>query len=156
MSEVYSCPTCHTKSTAYYQRLSPGIVRALIKFKRAVIDKGENSVHLYKDMDGTDNQLTTSEHMNFSKLRQHGLVAKVKVDGQVQRGYWLLTQRGAAFLRGELSVPIKVKTLNNHVIDHDPVHVNIMEVLGSRPIFDDITEIESERHPLDLAQMRLV
>lgn len=149
MTEVFDCPTCHHTSNAYWHRLSPGVVTALVKFKHAVIAKGENSVHLLKDMDGTDNELTRHEWNNFTKLRFHGLAVR---DKQAGAGYWLLTSRGNKFLRGELSVSLKVKTLNNHVIDHDELMVSVSDVMGSTPYFDDIKSVERERLPLEVDQ----
>lgn len=156
MSEVYTCPTCGHEETAYWRTLNAGNVRALIKFRRAIGYHGRNEIHLYKDMDGHDFKLTTAEQMNWTKLRFHGLVAKVKEDGQIKRGYWLLTARGAAFLRGDLDVPRKVKTLNNRVIEHDDVYVSVDQVAGSRPVFDDLWDMQRERQPLELQQVPLL
>ena len=41
MSEKHYCTHCGSQSNIYYHRVSPGIVDALIKFKRAVLKKGE-------------------------------------------------------------------------------------------------------------------
>lgn len=149
MSEIYECPHCHHSSNAYWHRLSPGVANALIKFKRAVIAKNENSVHLLKDMDGTPNELTRHEWNNFTKLRFHGLAVP---DKNAKAGYWLLTHRGNEFLLGRLSVPLKVKTLNNHVVDHDELTVSISDVMGSTPHFDDISSIEVERQGIETQQ----
>lgn len=149
--EDFHCPTCHHTSTAYWHKLNPGLVKALIKLRAAVHQYQRNSIDIHHEMN-----LTTTEAMNWTKLRFHGLVAKVKVDGQVQRGYWLLTSNGAAFLRGELAVPAKVKTLNNHVEDHDRIEVTVEDVMGEVPYFEDIATIERERQPIELAQARLL
>lgn len=142
-ADIHHCPTCHAQSFKYWHRLTPGIVYALVKFKRAVIAKGENSVHTRKDMDGTANELTKGEYANWTLLRYHALVAK---DDKAGAGYWLLTARGNAFLKGLEAVPQRVQTLNNHVIDHDDVHVTIDQVIGSTPFFEE----EREREPIAL------
>lgn len=141
MSELHICELCHAQSYAYWHPLTAGVVNALVKFRRAVIAKGVNSVHTRKDMDGTPNELEKGEYANWTLLRYHGLVAKDKDAG---RGYWLLTHRGAEFLKGNLAVPARVKTLNNHVIDHDPEHVSVRDVLGSLPYFPEIETLERE------------
>ena len=147
--ETHTCPECGQQSYVYWFTLTPGLVGALVKLKRAVIDKGENSVHTRKDMDGTPNELTKNEYGNFTRLRFHGLVAK---DDDAGRGYWLLTKRGNAFLKGQESVPRRVQTLNNKVIGHDEVWVTIEEVMGSTPYFEDIETTEREAVPIELAQ----
>jgi hypothetical protein len=151
MSNLHICPTCHTKSNLYWSRLSPGLVGILVKFRHAIKAKGENSIHLQRDMTGR-NELSKTQYANCQKLRFHGLIAHDKKAGA---GYWLLTRRGRAFLDGELPVPRRVQTLNNHVVDHDEVHVTVEDVLGDTPYFDDIQTIESEPVPLEVAQGRL-
>ena len=150
MKEAHVCPTCHHEATAYWHRLTPGLVNALLKLREAVKEQGHNHIDIHNEM-----TLTTTEAMNWTKLRFHGLVAKYREDGEVQRGQWVLTSRGAAFLRGELRVPAKVKTLNNCVIDHDEQDVSMRDVYGSVPYFEDIDTIEREVMPLNLTQTGL-
>lgn len=116
------CEHCGASMKEYWHPLSSGYVSALIKFANGVREKRENKIHLLQDLWGP-NQLSRHEWNNFTHLRFHGMVAKVKEkdDGGELRhiaGYWLLTRKGGAFLRGEISVPKKVKTFRNEVIDH--------------------------------------
>jgi hypothetical protein len=46
-----------------------------------------------------------NEYANFQKLRYHGLIAKVLVSTGKSRDRWLITRRGWAFLRGEVTIP---------------------------------------------------
>lgn len=62
------------------------------KMIRAVHTKGVNSLHLSKE-----GVLNHGELCNLIRPHKHGLVAKVKGEA----GAWLITQKGAAFLRGE-------------------------------------------------------
>lgn len=148
-SELYVCPTCHGHSNMTWHRLTPGLVQALVKVRKAVIKNEYNCVKL------AEIGLSTTERMNFSKLRQHGLVAKYRLDGEVKRGYWVLTNRGASFLRGELAVPARVQTLNNHVVDHERDEVTITDVLGSVPQWEEFATIKREAVPLELTQAGL-
>lgn len=141
MSELYVCEHCGAQSYSYWHPITSGLVNALVKFRRAVIAKGDNSVHTRKDMDGTPNELEKSEYANWTMLRYHGLVAKDKGAG---RGYWLLTHRGAEFLKGNLAVPARVKVLNNHIVDRDQQYVSIRDVLGTVPYFETIETLERE------------
>lgn len=140
-AETYVCPHCHAQSYAYWHAVTPGIVNALVKFRRAGIAKGTYSLHNRKDLDGTPWELTKTEAANWTMLRYHGLVAKDKEAG---RGYWILTQRGAEFLKGNLSIPARVKVLNNHVIDHSDEYVSVKDVLGTLPYFETYEKLERE------------
>jgi hypothetical protein len=122
----------------FWHRLSPGIVQALIKFRRAVHENGRNSLHLYNDLKG-ENQLTTVEQMNWTKLRFHGLVAKAQ-----EERHWLLTHRGVEFLNGELRIPKRVQTVLNRVIGKDDELVMVKDVIGELPVWDSKDEIKSD------------
>ena len=126
------CPHCGAKMQDYWQRLSPGLVNTLIKFRQAVLIKRENKVHVPKEVEFTKN-----EYKNFQKLRYHALVAKVK-DKQGNRvsAYWLITRRGNQFCKGEISIPEKVKTFRNKIIEYGENKVNIAQVVESVPYWD--------------------
>lgn len=124
------------KGTApiYPKKITSGIVSALIKVRQAVGEKNMNDVHKTKDM-----KLDTSESSNFSTLRQAGLIARVVDDNdKAIRGRWLITNRGGAFLRGDLAIPIRVHTMNNHPIKIQPKEelVKITDITD-QPRFDD-------------------
>lgn len=121
-NEVY-CEACGARCKKYWHGLSQGLVRTLIKIYKGISDKKENSINPYHEL-----QLTTVEHMNMTKLRFHGMIAKVKEEGEVQRGYWLITQKGAGFLKGA-RVPTRVQTFRNHVVGHSEDDINITEVM---------------------------
>ena len=123
----------------YWHKLTPALVKTLVKIYMKVHDKGENRIHPHNEMD-----LTTSEHMNMTKLRFHGLIAKCKEDGQVERGYWLITRRGADFLKGELALPRDVQTFRNKVTNHKGDLVKVKDVLGSEPYVQGIDDFEYE------------
>jgi hypothetical protein len=158
MSELYTCPNCHAQSSKYWHPVSSGIIDALVKFKRAFIEKNRNTpdndpligVHTRRDMDGTENELNKSHYANWTMLRYHGLVAKDKKQG---KGYWMLTRRGSEFLKGNEAIPCRVQVMNNEVIDHDYSRmVNVRQVIGSVPYFNDEQTIERERVPVAVAQ----
>lgn len=150
--ELHHCDVCHSTSTKYWHGITPGLVNGLIKLKRAVIAKGENSIHTRRDLDRTANELSKGEYANWTILRFHGLIAK---DDAAGAGHWLLTSRGNAFLKDELAIPKKVQTLNNHVVGHSDVVVTVEEVMGSRPYFETIDDKERESLPLGGGQLGL-
>lgn len=142
-NEQEYCDHCGAKLRKYCYPMAPILVDALRKFYAAVNAKGENSVHLKDDMDDTDNELTRSERSNWTKVRFHGLVAKVKQeDGSQLRGHWLITKRGADFLKGKVSIPQTVWVYRNKVVEHSEEMVTVRDVVGSLPYVD--TEIKYE------------
>lgn len=157
MSEVYDCPTCHHHSTIYTHTLSPGLVRMLLKFRRATIELGSLSLHPVKDLDGTPYELTKNERGNWTMLRYHGLVAK---DDKRGKGYWTWRHRATDFMHGE-SIPAKTRVLNNEVLhDREPdgqYWVTIDELLNdaSRPYFIEIEALDREPLPIDTVQTGL-
>lgn len=118
-----TCKYCGHKLEPRKESLSRGLVDTLVKFYEAVWKCGRNDIHLQKDM-----YLTKNQYNNFSKLRYFGLVAKVKVAGQTNSGRWLLTRRGALFLKGE-PVHKWVKVYNNHLVARSAEEITIKDML---------------------------
>src|SRR5882724_5163312 len=106
-----SCPSCGHTISARWEPLSSGLVRCLLKAIEGVYTKGANRFHWHQDI-----RLTNNESHNFQKLRFHGLIAHAD-DENPRSGYWLITKRGGAFLRGEITVPKRVLVFRNHVED---------------------------------------
>lgn len=156
--ETHRCDSCNATSNVFPQRLTPGCVQALVKFRRAIQRHRRNSIHLYRDMDDTPFALTTTEKMNWTKLRFHGLVAKVREDGQVRHGYWLLTEHGRRFLDGQESCHQMVKTMNNRVVERGDLYMMVEDIMSEKPVFDDHGFWHANKAPqeIDLAQTRLV
>lgn len=141
---VEKCPVCRESMKAYWHTLTPGLVKALGKFYGAVVAKGVNDVHVDEDMNGTQFELTKNERSNWTKLRYHALVVKVKDEnGQHVQGHWLLSRRGKQFLTEGLEVPKRVKTFRNVVVDHDEQLVSLKDVYRSDRYFDDLRTIEA-------------
>lgn len=89
--------TCCGQSTTYVLPIDNGAVTILKAVARAIGDKGINCVHVNKELVGK--YLTPLDMTNMTRPRAHGLIAKVKGDGM--KGNYLLTTKGAQFLRGE-------------------------------------------------------
>jgi hypothetical protein len=104
--------------------LSVGLVIVLTKVGEAVISRQENKVHIQRDL-----RLSNTEFGNFQKLRYWGLIAKYKNEGGHHlKGYWLLTHRGALFLRNKISVHKWVKTLDNELVERSVEEVFIKDI----------------------------
>jgi len=131
------CGACGASLKQYWHRLTPILVGSLVKMKRKIVEKNANKIHLINDL-----SLSKTEYNNFQKLRFHGLVAKYKVDGIWERGYWLITKRGNEFVCGRLDVPSRVMTYRNVVVDHDKRLINIKSITGMQPYVERLDDIE--------------
>lgn len=125
--ELTICPHCGATMKETWQSLTPGLINILIKCYQCVSNKKDNVFTM------NELKLTHSEYGNFQKLRFHALIAKRKVNGQIVPKEWVITHRGGNFLKGEISVPSRVKTFRNRVIDRDENLVTIGDVMRSQP-----------------------
>jgi hypothetical protein len=131
MIENKYCDYCGARMKMYWHSLTPGLVKTLVKIYKAVAQKGENKIHPHNEMN-----LTTTEHMNMTKLRFHAMIAKYKENGEIERGYWLITKRGSDFLKGKINVPHRVQTYRNRVKAHDENYVYVKDVIGTEPFWE--------------------
>jgi hypothetical protein len=137
------CPTCNASLKQFWHTLTPGLVSILVKAIEFVHACNRNEFHLQNDL-----HLTVNEFCNLTKLRFHGLVAKVKG----KPGYWLITSRGGQFLRGEIRVPLKVLTFRNHVQEHSEELIHIDELKGRIPVFEKEFAYEVQPIPQRVAK----
>jgi len=114
------CPYCQAKLIKYWHRLNPVLVHSLVKLYAAVVRKGENQIHSRKEI----SDMSIIEYNNFQKLRYFGLIAH-----SGPSGYWLITHRGAEFLKGNIRIPRRVQTFRNHIESHDDELVSVSEVI---------------------------
>lgn len=138
MTDRTKCPHCGARMEGRWERLTPGLIKTLVKFKQAVIYAGRNSLS-----PNTMANLSHSEKANFQKLRFHALVAKVVSEGRHVEGLWLLTRRGSQFLLGHVAAPRRVFVFRNEVKHHDEDVATVGQILRSGvPVFDGILDFE--------------
>lgn len=115
------CETCGAKVVEYKHGLSKGLVRVLY-----IIAK-------YRQAGGAvpmaDLKLTYSQRCNSQKLRYWYLIEKVG-DADSKGGNWRVTQRGADFLQGKISVPQFVWTFHGEQIRYEGRYRYIDQVTG--------------------------
>ena len=99
--EPNKCECCGL-TTNYLLAIDKGTIEILKAVSRAIGDKGINIVHANKELI-EKGYLTPLQRGNMSRPRAHGLIAMVKGDGM--KGNYLLTSKGAKFLRGEIRIP---------------------------------------------------
>lgn len=126
--ETKKCIHCHEDWRETEYRLSSGHVSALFKLRDAVLHYGRNSIHIQREMHAVAEtcpfKLSDSEHSNFSYLRIHGLAIP---DQNRPSGHWLLTTRGAEFLKGDLPIPQTAFARNGHPVRHEGAMVTVHE-----------------------------
>jgi len=119
----HTCPVCNETHHPGFEPKKPKMrpitakhARTLYKLLLAVRYYGRNRIHIRREMFAAAGQpfcLTLDEHNNMTFLRYSGLA--VHADrGNKRSGYWLLTRRGAEFLRGYLAIPKEVEVLDGH------------------------------------------
>lgn len=136
-NEIKTCPHCGQPIRQYRVGITKMMVNTLVKFRMAILDKGENRIHLINDFEGKDYELTRHEWNNFTRCRFHALAVKVKDDP----GYWLLTRRGADFLNGKVAIPKEVWIQNNRVVEHSDELVNITDIVANAPYLEKLEDI---------------
>lgn len=113
------CTTCH-QTIAFYRYAVNKQIATVLKAMRARIDEtGVNEISF------DDLELSYELKTQRSKLRLHGLIAKVKdAEGNNVANTWLITKKGGDFLRGA-EIQKYVKVYNNQVIGHEGGFVTI-------------------------------
>lgn len=111
----------------YWYKLTPGIIDVLLIMLEYVHQTGTNAFTIKEIRD----RLQPFQYTQTTKLRFHGLIAKIKDDNGTFTGKWLITRRAGDFLRNEIVLPQKVQTQSNMVIGYDDLTVSIKDVYKS-------------------------
>jgi len=130
----------------YWHRITPGLIRTLAKVYGKVNEKNENIVFM-NELD-----LDHSEYGNFQKLRFHALIAKLRKSGEVIHRAWVITHRGAQFLRGEISIPKRVQTLMNKVVAHDTEMIDITRAMQQEPDWETYEDFKNQLPIVEFAE----
>lgn len=135
------CSHCEQTIKVYRYGISDSMVRVLRAMAGATDEGSGRSI----DVDSID--LKHSERTQLTKMRFHGLVAKVKEDGRQIPRHWLITRKGWQFL-GKEPVPAKVIVYNNQVLGHDGGTITIDRIGGGAGEYDEtpISEAESRTY----------
>ncbi len=131
MSSQKTCNHCGQKiKQAYKEMLSKHKLTMLQTVARQVVATGVNDFNLRNMNDSTTN------YINFQKLRYHGVVHHVRnADKSLKRGHWFITPLGWSFLRGERDLPKFVLVRENSIVDRSPELINVKDVYrGSEAI----------------------
>lgn len=135
------CSNCHQTIKIYRYGISTSMVRVLKTMAKATDKNSGRAI----DVDKLD--LRHSDRTQLTKMRFHGLVAKVKDDGVQIPRHWLITRKGWAFLGNEL-IPAKVLVYNNQVLGHEDGTTEIKRVSGEADDYDAIPVTEPQARVL--------
>lgn len=136
----------------YWYRITPGLIDVLLILLDYVHEKNRNAF-TWKEV---RERLKTFQYTQQTKLRLHGLIAKIKDENDTFTGEWVITSRAAQFLRGDITVPQKVQVRRNTVIGHDDINVSIKEVLGREPYLEGKADFIAPPRPTGPEQARLI
>lgn len=115
------CECCGMTKT-YLLSVDRGTALIVMAIARKIQEKGVNAVHPRKEIEGKG--LTSNQVGNLSRPTRHGLITHVKGE----RGNYLLTPKGAKFLRGEV-IPryaIVAKGSGKQIGYHQPEKYNVV------------------------------
>ena len=142
------CPACQQTIKIYRYHAN----KAVATFMRAMADAVRNTN--VNDVDISTIGLPYSVRTQVSKIRQHGLIARVKNEHGVQiPRRWLITHKGWDFVNGK-PIPARVVVFNNQVLGHDEGLVTIHGILGEKfdpykPIYEETPVSPAEARTLD-------
>lgn len=121
------CPTCFKPVAIDRYGISPTMVTVLQVL--AGITSRQLRLGGNRAIDVRTTSLTHNERSTLSKLRQHGLIAKVRGEDNKTHiaGHWLVTTKGFNFLGGA-PVPARVEVYNNTVLGHPGGEITIKQI----------------------------
>lgn len=126
-----TCPCCKQSVKKYRRAIHSSMCLALINLYK--ISKGGKEYHHISDFVGNFG--------DFSKFRYWGLVEeKEKEDGEDKRtsGYWKITEKGIAFVLGEVKVKSHILIFNKKVYGFDGNDVTIQELLKKKFSYEEL------------------
>lgn len=118
------CSRCSQTIKIYRYKINKVHATFLKAMAKKVSESGHN------DVDISEIGLSYSTRSQVTKMRQHGLIARVKNDsGKQTASHWLITNKGWDFLKGK-PIPQIVVVYNNQVLGHDGGLITFNEALG--------------------------
>lgn len=128
------CPCCGQLVKLYEYPLNNSIALTMMKMYRIHMIEGKSWIHVQKE-------INPSSGGYFSLAKWWGLMvgqAKDENDDKKYSGYWGLTKKGIAFVRGEIDVPKAVKIFNSNLIGFSEERINIKESLSKKFSYSEL------------------
>lgn len=139
------CSHCWRTIAVYRYNANKAMATILKRMADATHERGKTAI----DVDTLG--LAHSQRTQLTKMRFHGLVAKVKdADGQQIARHWVVTNKGWDWLKGE-PVAKTVVVFDNQLLGHENGTITIIEALGQAPNAEHyeksaITEAEAQTY----------
>jgi hypothetical protein len=130
------CSNCGQTIKIYRYGISTSMVQVLKAMAKATQHPGQA-------IDADKLNLKHSERTQLTKMRFHGLIAKVKHDGRQVPRNWVITTKGWKFL-GNKPVQAKVIIYENQVLGHDGGETTIRRIAGLAGDFEQEAVSEPE------------
>jgi hypothetical protein len=133
---VIVCPCCDRPGKRYKVRFNATMARTLIFmyfwFKAHPKEKWMHVEHeIHAAGDKTDRKMRG----DFPKMYHLGLIGRLRTkrkDGSNRVGYWCITEKGRAFVRGTVKVPARIVLYGARCLGLAGAPVSIQQVLASR------------------------
>jgi hypothetical protein len=128
-AEGVTCPCCDQFVKVYRRGLHKTMVGSLVQMYRS---HGQRWAHLLR---------SGSKGGDEAKLRYWGLLEEetsINREDGGRAGYWRVTDRGVAFIRGAAIVPRYSLVFNAECIGHDGELIDIHKALGERFHYEEL------------------
>lgn len=127
--EGTTCPACTQHVKVYRRKVNSGMARSLIAM---FVIAGTDWVHVPTKIGARSRE--------EGKLAYWGLVEESpdpRDDGG-RAGWWRVTDRGKAFVLGQITIPTYARVYNGRVLNFDGAYVDIKTALGTKFNYDDL------------------
>ncbi len=128
------CPCCRQRVQFYRRTLTSAMAHALIVIERH-FRTNQDWLHVPKHLTAVGAK-EASRGGDYAKLRDWDLIEPrpgERDDSSTRTGFWKITSKGVAFVRGEIRVPKIIEIYNQHPTGNDvgPGTISIQEALGT-------------------------
>lgn len=123
VDNIQYCEACGAKMIAYKKKLNKPICSAMIKIYKKL---GANQ---FGDIAKLDN-LSHQQKCNFQVLEYWGMMKRPSPEDKTARGgWWAVTDLGEKFIKGEVSMPIWIRTYRGKAKERSNEMVKISDVV---------------------------
>jgi len=132
MEDGVTCPCCNQFVKLYNRKLYHSIVAALIYFWR--LGAANKWVHTDMLLRSETLAIRNSGHGDFAKLAYWGLIKPKPSPAdptKKESGYWMITNLGVRFIKGEETVQETAKIYNGNLVSFTGKPISVSDALGN-------------------------
>lgn len=124
------CPCCGQVVKMYTYKLYSLSSLALIRLYQKTNQK-QKAYHI-SEISESDGITPRASH--FAELRHWGLIEPLKTNDPNKKssGYWMITEKGRAFVEQGIKLPEKIKMFNNTFFGFEGDEIDIIQSLGNK------------------------